>query len=342
MAIGKIPYRSCCVKENLYMGLLQAMQGAVSQGILWSIMTLGVYITFKVLDFADLTVDGSFATGGAVTAILISHGMNPFLSLLFALAAGMVCGFITGFLHTKLEIPGILAGILTMIALYSINIRIMGQANIPLLGISTIITSVSAVYPALSVNMISLIIGLLFSVAVIAFLYWFFGTEIGCSVRATGNNEYMVRALGVNTDKTKILGLVLSNGLVALSGAMVAQSQGYADVGMGTGTIMIGLASVIIGEVLMGNRFSFAYKLLSVVVGSVIYRMVIALVLRFGMKSTDLKLFTSIIVAIALAIPVVKRKAPAVFRSLKDRWQRFCRIFKKGKGKSAGNEGKTK
>lgn len=324
------------------MGLLQAMQGAVSQGILWSIMTLGVYITFKVLDFADLTVDGSFATGGAVTAILISHGMNPFLSLLFALAAGMVCGFITGFLHTKLEIPGILAGILTMIALYSINIRIMGQANIPLLGISTIITSVSAVYPALSVNMISLMIGLLFSLAVIAFMYWFFGTEIGCSIRATGNNEYMVRALGVNTDRTKILGLVLSNGLVALSGAMVAQSQGYADVGMGTGTIMIGLASVIIGEVLMGNRFSFAYKLLSVVVGSVIYRMVIALVLRLGMKSTDLKLFTSIIVAIALAIPVVKRKAPAVFRSLKDRWQRFCRLFKKSRGKSVGNEGKTK
>jgi len=324
------------------MGLLQAMQGAVSQGILWSIMTLGVYITFKVLDFADLTVDGSFATGGAVTAILISHGMNPFLSLLFALAAGMACGFITGFLHTKLEIPGILAGILTMIALYSINIRIMGQANIPLLGISTIITSVSALYPALSVNMISLMIGLLFSFAAIAFMYWFFGTEIGCSIRATGNNEYMVRALGVNTDKTKILGLVLSNGLVALSGAMVAQSQGYADVGMGTGTIMIGLASVIIGEVLMGNRFSFAYKLLSVVVGSVIYRMVIALVLRLGMKSTDLKLFTSIIVAIALAIPVVKRKAPAVFRSLKDRWQRFCRLFKKCGSKSAGNEGKTK
>ncbi|WP_312694354.1 ABC transporter permease [Caproiciproducens sp.] len=324
------------------MGLLQAMQGAASQGILWSIMTLGVYITFKVLDFADLTVDGSFATGGAVTAILISHGMNPFLSLLFALAAGMVCGFITGFLHTKLEIPGILAGILTMIALYSINIRIMGQANIPLLGISTIITSVSAVYPALSVNMISLMIGLLFSLAVIAFMYWFFGTEIGCSIRATGNNEYMVRALGVNTDRTKILGLVLSNGLVALSGAMVAQSQGYADVGMGTGTIMIGLASVIIGEVLMGNRFSFAYKLLSVVVGSVIYRMVIALVLRLGMKSTDLKLFTSIIVAIALAIPVVKRKAPAVCRSLKDRWQRFCKLFKKSKGNSAGNEGKTK
>ena len=339
------------------MGLLQAMQGAVSQGILWSIMTLGVYITFKVLDFADLTVDGSFATGGAVTAILISHGMNPFLSLLFALAAGMVCGFITGFLHTKLEIPGILAGILTMIALYSINIRIMGQANIPLLGISTIITSVSAVYPALSVNMISLMIGLLFSLAVIAFMYWFFGTEIGCSIRATGNNEYMVRALGVNTDKTKILGLVLSNGLVALSGAMVAQSQGYADVGMGTGTIMIGLASVIIGEVLMGNRFSFAYKLVSVVAGSVIYRMVIALVLRFGMKSTDLKLFTSIIVAVALAVPVLnrilqpvirkldkilqplKRKVSKILRPLKNMLDRIFQPLQK-RHSSGGNEGK--
>mgnify|MGYP000289838457 CR=1 FL=1 len=334
------------------MGLLQAMHGAAAQGVLWSIMTLGVYITFKVLDFADLTVDGSFATGGAVSAVLISHGMNPFLSLLFALAAGMACGFITGFLHTKLEIPGILAGILTMIALYSINIRIMGKANIPLLGISTIVTAVSGLYPALSVNTISLAIGLIFSAAVIGFLYWFFGTEIGCSVRATGNNEYMVRALGVNTDKTKILGLVLSNGLVALSGAMVAQSQGYADVGMGTGTIMIGLASVIIGEVLMGNRFSFAYKLISVVIGSVIYRMVIALVLRFGMKSTDLKLFTSIIVAIALAIPVlnrilqpvirkldqilqpVKRKADKIFRPLKN-------ILKKG-GRTAGNGGNTK
>ncbi|MGX8709268.1 MAG: ABC transporter permease [bacterium] len=334
------------------MGLLQAMQGAAAQGVLWSIMTLGVYITFKVLDFADLTVDGSFATGGAVTAILISHGMNPFLSLLFALAAGMACGFITGFLHTKLEIPGILAGILTMIALYSINIRIMGQANIPLLGISTIITTVSGLYPVLSVNMISLTIGLIFTAAVILFLYWFFGTEIGCSIRATGNNEYMVRALGVNTDKTKILGLVLSNGLVALSGAMVAQSQGYADVGMGTGTIMIGLASVIIGEVLMGNRFSFAYKLISAVVGSVIYRVIIALVLWLGLKSTDLKLFTSIIVAIALSIPVLNRIFQPVIRKMDKLLQPLKRkmdkifsplknILKKG-GRKSGNEGKTK
>ncbi|MBE6830972.1 ABC transporter permease [Clostridium sp. KNHs216] len=324
------------------MGLLQAMQGAAAQGVLWSIMTLGVYITFKVLDFADLTVDGSFATGGAVTAILISHGMNPFLSLLFALAAGMACGFITGFLHTKLEIPGILAGILTMIALYSINIRIMGQANIPLLGISTIITTVSGLYPVLSVNMISLTIGLIFTAAVILFLYWFFGTEIGCSIRATGNNEYMVRALGVNTDKTKILGLVLSNGLVALSGATVAQSQGYADVGMGTGTIMIGLASVIIGEVLMGNRFSFAYKLISAVVGSVIYRVIIALVLWFGLKSTDLKLLTAVMVAVALAIPVVKRKFPAFFNNLVEKWKSFFSRFRKGKKASAANGGETR
>ncbi|MGX8700068.1 ABC transporter permease [Caproiciproducens sp.] len=324
------------------MGLLQAMQGAAAQGVLWSIMTLGVYITFKVLDFADLTVDGSFATGGAVTAILISHGMNPFLSLLLALAAGMACGFITGFLHTKLEIPGILAGILTMIALYSINIRIMGQANIPLLGISTIITTISGLYPVLSVNMISLMIGLIFTAVVILFLYWFFGTEIGCSVRATGNNEYMVRALGVNTDKTKILGLVLSNGLVALSGAMVAQSQGYADVGMGTGTIMIGLASVIIGEVLMGNRFSFAYKLISAVVGSVIYRVIIALVLWFGLKSTDLKLLTAVMVAVALAIPVVKRKLPAFFHNLAEKWQGFFSRFRKGRKASAANGGETR
>jgi putative ABC transport system permease protein len=285
-----------------------SIQGAAMQGVLWSIMTLGVYITFKILNFADMTVDGSFATGGAVSAILITHGVNPYLSLLVALAAGMVCGMVTGILHTKLEIPAILAGILTMIALYSINIRIMTQPNTPLLGVSTIITIVSGWFPTLSANIITMMVGIFFMLAVIALLYWYFGTEIGSAIRATGNNEYMVRALGVNTDKTKILGLLLSNGLIALSGAMVSQSQGYADVGMGQGTIMIGLASIIIGEVLMGNRFSFAYKLFSVVVGSVIYRVIIAFVLWLGLKSTDLKLFTSIVVIIALAVPVAKRK----------------------------------
>lgn len=294
--------------EQFFSSLPGAMEGAAAQSILWSIMTLGVYITFKVLDFPDLTVDGSFATGGAVTAILITKGVDPFLSLVAALLAGMACGFVTGFLHTKLEIPGILAGILTMIALYSVNIRIMGQSNTPLLGVSTIFTVITAVLPGFSMNLLTILIGLVFAAAAIVLMYWFFGTEIGCAIRATGNNEYMVRALGVNTNRTKILGLVLSNGLVALSGALVAQNQGYGDVQMGTGTIMIGLASVIIGEVIMGSRFSFAYKLISVVVGSVIYREIIAIVLQMGLKSTDLKLLTAIMVAVALAIPVVRKK----------------------------------
>ncbi|HEX3039262.1 MAG TPA: ABC transporter permease [Caproiciproducens sp.] len=290
-----------------------SIQGAAMQALLWSIMSLGVYITFKILNFADMTVDGTFATGGAVTAVLITNGFNPYLSLLVAIAAGMICGLITGILHTKLEIPAILAGILTMIALYSINIRIMGdKSNIPLIGAQTIISVISSAAPALTTNIITMIIGLIFAGGVIALLYWYFGTEIGSAIRATGNNEYMVRALGVNTDNTKILGLVLSNGLIALSGAMVAQSQGYGDVGMGTGTIMIGLASIIIGEVLMGSRFSFAYKLLSVVVGSIIYRVIIALVLWFGLKSTDLKLFTSVVVILALSVPVLKRKLQKV------------------------------
>lgn len=293
------------------MGVLLAMQGAVSQGILWGIMTVGVYLTFKVLNFPDMTVDGSFALGGAVTAVLIVNGMNPFLTLPFAILAGMVAGAVTGFLHTKLKIPGILAGILSMIALYSVNVRVMGRANTPLLGEDTVV-SLMANYLPFSKTMITMIIGLIFSSIVIAVLYWLFGTEIGAAIRATGNNEYMVRALGANTDRMKIAGLFISNGLVALSGALVAQSQGYADVGMGIGTIVIGLASVIIGEVIFGERFSFAYKLMSVLIGSVIYRVIIAVVLQLGLKSTDLKLFTAILVAIALSIPVIKEKSNAM------------------------------
>ncbi|WP_312645100.1 ABC transporter permease subunit [Hydrogenoanaerobacterium sp.] len=293
---------------GLLQGLLLAVPGAVAQGVLWGIMTLGVYITYKVLDYADLTVDGSFATGGAVTAILIVKGMNPFLSILFALVAGCIAGCITGMLHTKLKIPAILSGILSQLALYSINIRIMGKANTPLLGINTVVTEVKKWVPSLSDNTVALMLGLAVAAVVIVALYWVFGTELGCCIRATGNNEYMVRALGGNTDAMKIAGLMLSNGLVALSGAMVAQTQGYADVGMGIGAIVIGLASVIIGEVLMGKRFSFAYKLASVVVGSIVYRIIIAAVLQIGMKSTDLKLLTAIIVAIALSVPVFKSK----------------------------------
>lgn len=290
------------------MHILLAIQGAISQGVLWGLMTLGVYITFKILDFPDMTVDGSFALGGAVSAVLIVKGVNPWAALIPAMLAGVAAGAVTGILHTKVKIPGILAGILSMIALYSINIRVMGQANTSLLGESTILTVLESVFKV-SLNNLTLVVGVIVSIIVISILYWFFGTEIGSTIRATGNNEYMVRALGANTDTMKIIGLMLSNALVALSGAFVAQSQGYADVGMGQGTIVIGLASIIIGEVIFGNRFNFAYKLVSVVGGSIIYRMIIAIVLQLGMKSTDLKLLTAVIVAVALAIPVMKPRA---------------------------------
>lgn len=290
-------------------GIYLAIQGAASQGIIWGIMTLGVYITFKVLDFPDLTVDGSFALGGAVSAILISNGMNPFITLFFSFLAGSLAGLATGILNTKLQIPGILAGILTMIALYSINIRVMGgRPNIPLLGMATSLTIIQNI---LSLNKVvsDLLVGFVFSVFIVLIMYWFFGTEMGCAIRATGNNEKMIRALGVDTNVMKTIGLMISNALVSLSGALVTQSQGYADVGMGTGTIVIGLASVIIGEVIFGNRFNFLYKLSSIVMGSIIYRIIIAIVLQLGLKATDLKLLTAIIVAIALSVPVLNKKA---------------------------------
>lgn len=293
-------------------GIILAIQGAASQGIIWGIMTLGVYITFKVLDFPDLTVDGSFALGGAVSAMLISNGMNPFITLFFAFLAGSLAGLGTGILNTKLQIPGILAGILMMIALYSINIRVMGgRPNIPLLRLSTSLTIIQNIFH-LSKVMSDLLVGFAFSVFIILIMYWFFGTEMGCAIRATGNNEKMIRALGVDTNIMKTIGLMISNALVSLSGALVTQSQGYADVGMGTGTIVVGLASVIIGEVIFGNRFSFLYKLASVVMGSIIYRIIIAIVLQLGLKATDLKLLTAIIVAIALSVPVLNKKAAKI------------------------------
>ncbi|TXJ60594.1 ABC transporter permease [Brachyspira aalborgi] len=290
-------------------GIYLAIQGAASQGIIWGIMTLGVYITFKVLDFPDLTVDGSFALGGAVSAILISNGMNPFITLFFSFLAGSLAGLATGILNTKLQIPGILAGILTMIALYSINIRVMGgRPNIPLLGMANSLTIIQNIL-SLSKVVSDLLVGFVFSVFIVLIMYWFFGTEMGCAIRATGNNEKMIRALGVDTNVMKTIGLMISNALVSLSGALVTQSQGYADVGMGTGTIVIGLASVIIGEVIFGNRFNFLYKLSSIVMGSIIYRIIIAIVLQLGLKATDLKLLTAIIVAIALSVPVLNKKA---------------------------------
>lgn len=291
------------------MPILSAMEGAVSQGILWGLMTLGVYFTFRILNVADMTVDGSFATGGAITAFLICKGMNPGFTLLFVFIAGTICGLITGFMNTKLKINILLASILTQIALYSINIRIMGKANTPLLGNPTMMSQLKTLLGGkITTTTCSLLIGIVVIAIIIALCYWFFGTEYGSAIRATGSNENMVRALGVNTDTTKIIGLMLANGLVAVSGALVAQSQGYADVGMGTGTIVIGLASIIIGEVIFGSHFGFWYTLISVVFGSIIYRIVIAVVLQLGLKSTDLKLLTALIVAIALSVPVFKSK----------------------------------
>lgn len=291
------------------MSLLLALQGAVSQGILWGVMVLGVYITYKLLDIADLTVDGSFALGGCVCAVLVvGKGVDPVIAIIAATLAGLVAGAVTGFLHTVFEIPAILAGILTQIALWSINLRIMGKSNTPLLKASTIFSRFTEM-TGLRQSTASAIIGIIIAILIIAALYWFFGTEIGSALRATGNNEDMVRALGVNTKKTKMLALMLSNGLVGLSGGLVCQSQKYADIGMGTGAIVIGLASIVIGEVLgrltPGKLRSFSSRLTSAVIGSVVYFLIRAVVLQLGMDANDMKLLSAIIVALALCIPVV-------------------------------------
>lgn len=285
--------------------MLDLLIPTISQGLLWSIMALGVYITFRVLDIADLTVEGSFPLGAAVAAAMIVEGSDPFVAIFVAAIAGMFAGIITGVLHTKLKIPALLAGILTMIALYSINLRVMGKANVSLLRMDTVFTNMMD-FGLSNVNAV-LSIGIISTVFFGILIYWFFGTEIGAAIRANGFNQQMIRANGVNTDFTIILGLLLSNALVAVSGALVAQNNGFADVGMGVGTIVIGLASVIIGEVLFGTR-SFKNCLISVILGSIIYRIVIAIVLQLGMPPNDLKLFTAILVAIALSMPLFKSK----------------------------------
>ena len=301
------------------MNILMAMFGAVSQGLLWGIMALGVYITFKILDFADMTCDGSFALGGCVSAVfVVSFHWNPYLSLIAALVAGGIAGAVTGLLHTKLKIPAILSGILTMISLYSINLRIMGQANTPIntreKGIDTIVTLITNLLPeeirksSNTNTFVTMIIGIIFALLCVAILYWFFGTEKGSALRATGNNEAMIRALGVNTDRMKIIGLVIGNALVGLSGALVVQSQKVADVGMGQGTIVIGLASIVIGEVFLGKKLNFAAKLIFTILGSIIYRIIVAVVLQLGLESSDLKMLTAIIVALALSVPALSKK----------------------------------
>lgn len=278
----------------------------VAQGLMWSMLAIGVFLSFRVLDVPDMTCEGSFPLGAAIAASLISAEASPLWAVLGAMAGGILAGSVTGVLYTKLKIPAILSGILTMIALYSINLHVMGKANISLLREDTIFSLTAGIFHV-SPSVASFIVPTLFILIIAAFIYWFFGTELGMCIRATGDNPQMVRAQGVDTDSMIILGLCLSNGLIGLCGAVVAQNNGFADVGMGIGTIVIGLASVIIGEVILGAD-SFSSSLMAVILGSVIYRIVIAVVLYLGMPPNDLKLFTAIIVMIALALPLIKDK----------------------------------
>lgn len=295
--------------------MTQVLLGAVSLGLLWAIMTIGVYITYRVLDIADLSVEGTLPLGAAVACMLIADGCNPYLASLAALLCGCIAGACTGFLHTKLKIPALLSGILTMISLYSINMRIMdGKPSVYILRKPTVFKPLQNL--GLDANVSMIIVGFVCAMLVISILYWFFGTELGSAIRATGNNQRMVRAQGINTDTMKIIGLMISNGLAALSGAFIAQNQSFADVQMGTGSIVIGLASLIIGEVLFSSR-GFYGRLFALILGAIVYRVIIALVLKFGMNPNDLKLFTAITVAIALWLPQGKSLAHTFMKSLK-------------------------
>lgn len=296
------------------MALLRSMPGALAQGLIWGLMALGVYITYRLLDFADLTVDGSLATGGAVAVMLIRGGMNPWLTLIFAFLAGMTAGLITGLLHTALGIPGILASILTQISLYSINLNIMGCSNQAVsVDKYNLVVSLRYISDSSASKLRLFATCVLFCLAVVLVLYWYFGTEQGHAIRATGCNPQMARAQGINTNFHTVLALMISNGLVGLCGGFYAQYQGAADVNMGRGAIVIGLAAVIIGEVVFGKlcagkHFSFAYTMLSVIAGAIIYYIVMNLVLWLKLPSDDLKLFSAIVVAIFLALPYLKSK----------------------------------
>ena len=294
--------------------LMNSMPGAVAQGLIWGIMAIGVYLTYRILDVADLTVDGSLGTGGAVCVVLVLNGVPVGLALVAATAAGMLAGLVTGLFHTACGIPAILAGILTQLALYSVNLRIMGtgtgggKANLPI-SVAKYGLLVSARYVRDMVLHNPILILVIFCLVTIAALYWFFGTELGCALRATGANRHMARAQGINTNVATVLGLMISNGLVALSGGLLAQYQGFSDINMGRGAIVIGLAAVIIGEVIFSRVFrNFALKLLASIIGAIIYYIVMNFVLRLGLSTDDLKLLTALVVAAFLAIPYWKGK----------------------------------
>ena len=291
------------------MSLITALPGAAAQGLIWGIMAIGVYITFRILDIADLTVDGTLCTGGAVCIMMMLNGHNVWVSMLVATGAGLLAGLATGIFHTFKGIPAILAGILTQLSLYSINLKIMGKANqainVDKFNLLVSLRRVKGV--ALTQN--TLFIVAIMIIILIAVLYWFFGTELGCSLRATGCNPSMSRAQGINTDRNKVLGLMLSNGLVALSGALLTQYQGFADINMGRGSIVIGLAAVIIGEAIFSRIFrNFALKLLSVVFGSILYYLVLQVVIWMGIDTDLLKMLSALVVALFLAFPYWKGK----------------------------------
>ena len=298
----------------MLLGLINSMPSAIAQGLIWGIMAIGIYGTYKILDIADLTVDGSLCTGGATCVILLVNGCPMWLALICSIFVGMLAGLITGILITKLKIPAILAGILTQLALYSINLHIMGfgttsfsKSNLPI-SVDKYNLIVSSRYVRELSLRNPIIVVILFVAIVIAILYWFFGTELGCSIRATGANQFMARSQGINTNKTKVIGLVISNSLVALTGALVSQYQGFVDINMGRGAIVIGLAAVIIGEQIFDKIFkNFALKLFACVLGAIIYYLVIQFVLKLGLSTDDLKMLTAIVVAIFLAIPNLKK-----------------------------------
>ena len=291
------------------MSLITALPGAAAQGLIWGIMAIGVYITFRILDIADLTVDGTLCTGGAVCIMMMLSGHNVWVSMLVATGAGLLAGLATGIFHTFMGIPAILAGILTQLSLYSVNLKIMGKANqainVDKFNLLVSLRRVKGV--ALTQN--TLFIVAIMIIILIAVLYWFFGTELGCSLRATGCNPSMSRAQGINTDRNKVLGLMLSNGLVALSGALLTQYPGFADINMGRGSIVIGLAAVIIGEAIFSRIFrNFALKLLSVVFGSILYYLVLQIVIWMGIDTDLLKMLSALVVAFFLAFPYWKGK----------------------------------
>lgn len=288
---------------------------ATSQGLLWGVMALGIFITFRILDLPDMTAEGSFPLGAAVCAKLILSGVHPIVATLVAFISGMLAGAITGFLITKCNIPGLLAGILTMTGLYSINLRIMGRANLSLLGKEKLNDLFRPLQ--LPAQFDTILIGLIIVVVVILLLILFFNTELGQALIATGDNEIMARSLGVSTNKTKILALMLSNGMIAFAGGLITQDNGYADISMGIGTIVIGLASVIIGEVVFGN-LSLGNRLICVILGAIIYRLIITFVLVIGLQPNDLKLFSAIILAICLALPSLRLKLNLNFFAKKE------------------------